>query len=229
MAENSIGTQPVTITSVAAARLSFAAAVTFLVLLAILHFIKPELDPSWHFVSEYAIGSYGWVMMLAFFSLALSCVSLFVAVRSQIGTIGGKIGLAMLLVVAASLVAGGAFTSDPITASKDELTTHGHLHGLAAIVSIPGFPLAAVLISLSFARQRQASSTVRQSLIGAALLTGVSVAAMFVYIAVALPRHGGNFGPGLVTGWLQRFVVATYCVWLMTVAWHATQSRGQGT
>lgn len=45
-----------------AARLSFAAAATFVVLLAALHLIKPELDPSWGFISEYAIGDNGWIM-----------------------------------------------------------------------------------------------------------------------------------------------------------------------
>src|ERR1700687_3751598 len=197
------------------------------VLLAVLHVIKPELDPSWRFVSEYADGSYGWVMMLSFFSLALSCAALFVAVRSQIETTGGKIGLGALLIVAPSLSVAGVFTADPITASKDDLTTHGHLHALSAMVGIPGFPIAALLISWSLARRNQASSAVRRSLIWSALLTWVSVTAMFVYMAVALPNHGGKFGPGLLTGWLNRFVVVTYCVWLMTVAWHATKSRGQ--
>jgi hypothetical protein len=44
--------------SPAAARLSFTAAVAFLVLLAILHIIKPDYDPSWRFISEYLIGDY---------------------------------------------------------------------------------------------------------------------------------------------------------------------------
>jgi hypothetical protein len=35
-----------------AARLSFAAAATFLVLLVALHYLKPGLDPSWRMVSE---------------------------------------------------------------------------------------------------------------------------------------------------------------------------------
>ena len=55
-----------------AARLALSGAVLFLVLLAALHIIKPELDPSWRFISEYAIDDYGWVMMVAFLSLALS-------------------------------------------------------------------------------------------------------------------------------------------------------------
>ncbi len=75
MAEDTAATKPVTAISRTAARLSFAGAATFVVLLAALHFIKPELDPSWHFISEYAIGRYGWMMVLAFLSLAVTDLS----------------------------------------------------------------------------------------------------------------------------------------------------------
>ncbi len=76
MAEDTVAARPVTEISRTAALLSFAAAAMFLVLLAALHFIKPELDPSWRVISEYALGDYGWIMMLAFLSLAVSCVAL---------------------------------------------------------------------------------------------------------------------------------------------------------
>lgn len=45
--------------SPAAARVSFALAAAVLGLLVALHFIKPEFDPSWRMVSEYAIGDHG--------------------------------------------------------------------------------------------------------------------------------------------------------------------------
>src|SRR5215213_5372226 len=111
MAENTATDKPATAISLVAARLSFAAAATFLVLLAALHLIKPELDPSWRVVSEYEIGRYGWMMVLAFLSLAFSCVTLFVAIRSQIRTIGGRIGLALLLVSAAGMTIAALFTA----------------------------------------------------------------------------------------------------------------------
>jgi hypothetical protein len=47
--------RPVTEISRTTARLSFTAATIFLVLLAALHLVKPELDPSWRMVSEYEI------------------------------------------------------------------------------------------------------------------------------------------------------------------------------
>ncbi len=94
----------VTAISLTAARLSLAAAAAFVVLLAALHVIKPELDPSWRFISEYEIGDRGWIMALAFLSLALSCVALFIAIRSQMRTIVGRIGLALLLLSAAGMI-----------------------------------------------------------------------------------------------------------------------------
>jgi hypothetical protein len=47
-----------------AAKLSFAAAALFLILLAALHFIKPDFDPSWRMISEYEIGRYGWLIQV---------------------------------------------------------------------------------------------------------------------------------------------------------------------
>jgi hypothetical protein len=62
MTEDTAAAKLATAISRVAALLSFAGAATFVVLLAALHFIKPELDPSWHFISEYAIGDYGWII-----------------------------------------------------------------------------------------------------------------------------------------------------------------------
>ena len=144
--------ESVTAISRTAARLSFAAPAAFLILLAALHLVKPELDPSWRMVSEYEIGRYGWIMQLAFLALASSCVTLFLAIRSQAQTTGGRIGMAFLLLSAAGMVIAAVFTADPITASQDELTTHGNLHALGAFLGIPGLPIAAALIGRSLYR-----------------------------------------------------------------------------
>ncbi|MGH9966322.1 MAG: DUF998 domain-containing protein [Pyrinomonadaceae bacterium] len=215
-------TKPVMAISPGAAYISFAAAAIFLVLLTVLHIIKPEFDPSWRFVSEYAIGRHGWVMVLAFLFLALSCLSSDIAIRSQIGTTGGKIGLALLVVVAVALVAAGIFVADPITASKDELTTHGSLHGLAAMIGIPGLPIAAVLISRSLGRNEVWSSS-RRLLLWTAHLTWISVLVMFVSMFIMLGQTQGKFGPNVLIGLPNRLVVLAYCVWLMVIAWRASQ------
>jgi len=76
--------EPLTAISKTAAQISFLSATSFLVLLAALHFIKPEIDPSWRFISVYEIGNYGWIMSIAFLSSAFSNISLFISIRSQI-------------------------------------------------------------------------------------------------------------------------------------------------
>ena len=60
-------------------------------------FIKPELDPSWHMVSEYTLGAHGWVMTLCFLSQSLGCAALVVAIRSQVHGWVRVLGLFFLL------------------------------------------------------------------------------------------------------------------------------------
>jgi len=87
-----LASRPVTSVSLTAARLSIAAVIANQVLLMALMFPRPELDPSWHTISEWAIGRHGWVMVLAFLISALSYGSLLVAIKSQVQVPGASLG-----------------------------------------------------------------------------------------------------------------------------------------
>ena len=223
MAENTVESRPGTEISLPAARLSFAGAAIFVVLLAALHFIKPELDPSWHFISEYAIGDYGWIMVLAFLSLAVGYASLFLALRSQLRTIAGRIGLALLLVSALGLTIAAVFTTDPITVSEDAVTTEGTLHNVGGTLGL-AMPFAAALVGWKLARD-PAWSSARLSLLSATGLALVTFLASFISLGVMLSQSGGKFGPGVLVGWPNRIEITAYSVWLMVVAWQAIQVR----
>ena len=217
--------RPVTAISPTAARLSFAGAATFAILLAALHFIKPELDPSWHFISEYAIGEYGWIMVLAFLSLAVGYASLFVAIRSQLRTIAARIGLALLLLSALGLTIAAIFTTDPITVSENAVTTEGTLHNLGGTLGI-AMPFAAVLIGWKLARN-PAWSSARRPLLWATGLALVAFLVSFVSLGVMVSRSGGEFGPDVLVGWPNRIEIVAYSVWLMVVARQAIRVRSQ--
>jgi hypothetical protein len=206
--------KPVTAISLTAARLSFAAAAATLVLLAALHVLSPEFDPSWRMVSEYALGTYGWVLALMFLTWALSCVALFLAIKAHIRTVGGKIGLGFLLAAAAGMSMAAIFD-----VSHD-------LHGLAAMIGMPSLPIAAMLISVSLVRN-PAWSSARRSLLWTANLTWISLVLMFATVFIGLSQTGGEFGPGVLAGWPNRFLVAAYGAWLITVAWRADRLQGQ--
>jgi hypothetical protein len=194
--------------SLSAARATVASATAALILLAALHLLSPELDPSWRMVSEYALGDYGWVLSLMFLAWALSCVTLFSAIKAHIRTLGGKIGLGFLL--AAALGMGMAAFFD----------VNHNLHGVAAIIGMPSLPIAALLISVSLVGNR-AWAAARRVLLWTANLTWVSLVLMFAAVGIGLAQTGGEFGPGVLAGWPNRFLVVAYCVWLITAARYA--------
>ena len=221
MAENTMTTKPVTAISGTAASLSFTGTVSFMVLLTALHLIKPELDPSWRFISEYAIGENGWMMVLAFLSLAMSYITLFIALKLQLRTILGRIGLALLLVSAAGLIIAAIFTTDPITTSQDAMTSEGKLHSLGGTLGF-AMPFAALLVSWSLARN-QAWSSARRSLLWSTGLALIGFLVSLFSLGFMLSQSNGIFGPDVPVGWPTRLEMLGYCVWLLTVASHAAQ------
>jgi len=216
-------TAPVTAISGLAARLSFIGSAAFVVLLASLHVLKPELDPSWRFISEYAIGEYGWIMVLAFFSLALSYVMLFVTLRSQIRSVVGKIGLGLLLVSAAGLAIAGIFTTDPITTSQEAMTTEGNLHSLGGTLGF-AMPFAALFVTWSLRRLPE-WTVARRWLFWSTGLALIGFLVSFLSLGAMLSQSGGQFGPDVPVGWPTRFEILVYCVWLMVVAGEAIRLR----
>jgi hypothetical protein len=211
--------------STTAAKASVAFAALVLVLLAALHFIKPEIDPSWRMVSEYANGDHGWIMRVAFLFWSLSNVALFLAIWSQPQTLGGRIGLGFLLAAAVGMGMAALFSVDPSTVTKDQMTTQGRLHGVAFMVGVPSLPIAALLVSRSL-RRNVLWAPARQTLAWVAHLPWMSLVLMVAVIGVAL-AGGGNFGPKMLVGWPNRFLVGAYCAWVFTVAYLALQLRAR--
>jgi hypothetical protein len=200
--------------SFTAARLSIASAAATLVLLAALHVLSPEFNPSWRMVSEYALGDYGWVLALIFLTWALSCVALFFALKPHIQTIGGKIGLFFLIAAAVGMGMAAIFD-----------VSH-NLHGLAAMIGMPSLPIAAMLTSLSLART-PAWSPARRTLLWTAQLPWISLVLMFTIVFIGLSQSNGEFGPHILAGWPNRFMFVAYCAWLSTAAWWADRLQGE--
>ena len=218
-----LSTQPISISN-GAARLSLFFAFVSLLLIAVLHIVKSDLDPAGHMLSEYAIGEYGWIMKLSFFSWAGSCIAVAVSIRSQIATIGGKIGLALLIVAGIALIMGGIFVIDSPYAEKNELTTHGNLHGLSAMIGLPGQAIASLLISYSLKRN-QDWFFARKTIILFAHLTWISLVLMFASTFIMMSISQGKFSAVTAIGWFNRLLVLAYCGWLMVIASKAIQVK----
>ena len=96
-----------------AATVALWMAVIFVSWLLLLHVVRADLDPSWHMVSEYAIGRFGWMNTAAFLSLAGAFFSLMVALRPVARGALGVTGLVFLTVASFGAAMGGLFATDP--------------------------------------------------------------------------------------------------------------------
>jgi hypothetical protein len=208
----------------AAAALALWAGAAFAALLAALHVLEPEIDPRWRFISEYALGGYGFLMALAFQVLAAGHVALFVALREQAKTWGGRAGLGFLLLAGAGLALAGAFTTDPITSAAPP-TSSGRLHALGGTLCM-GMPLAAVLLSTDLARHPTWASA-RRSLVFTAGLAFLGFLVSAASLAILLSRSAGRFGPDVPVGWPTRFEILTYDLWFVAMAWRAMGAAGR--
>jgi hypothetical protein len=210
-----------------AAWLSIAAVITYQLLLAALIFIRPDLDPYWHTISEWAIGPYGWLMTLAFLISALSYAALFVMLKSQIRGIIGWIGLGILLLCVIGTVGVGAFTTDPFDTPPDAMTTTGIIHAISGFGALMLLPFAALLINLSLAFKNPAWATVRPVLLWTAGLPLLGLVGFWIHLAMFVLPLAVQVGPGVPLGWPNRFLLLTYMVWLVTLAWQAIKLRHQ--
>ncbi|HSP62591.1 MAG TPA: DUF998 domain-containing protein, partial [Pyrinomonadaceae bacterium] len=129
------------------ARVAMAAIIFYQFLSIALIFLRPDLNPSWHTISEWAIGPYGWVMSGAFLISALSYAALFVMLRSQLHGLSGRVGQGMLLICVIGATGVGIFTTDPMPI-RSPLSTIGRLHVIFGSAQLVLFPFAALIINL---------------------------------------------------------------------------------
>lgn len=202
---------------------SMALTALFVVLLGVLHVVKSDLDPSWHFISEYEIGRFGWMMQFAFIALATSNLALLVAVRPFVRGVWGWIGLVLFLIGTLGTLLAGVFVSDAITTSPALATPSGWMHNLGGTLGLAGI-LGTIIISWKLLRC-DAWRRARTAVITATAIFAVGFLVSFFSIAALAVRHDGVFGPDVPVGWPNRVGILAGCVWLLVVAWQAKQLR----
>jgi hypothetical membrane protein len=214
--------------STTAARLAIGTIVSYQILLVVLIFLRRDLDPAWHTVSEWAIGPYGWIMSGGFLLSAVSYAALFVMLRPQLKGTMGRIGLGILLICATGAAGVGIFTTDPMPLHYP-LSTIGTLHVIFGTIQLMLLPFAALLINLSLARQNQTWARARRVLLWSAGLPLSGFLGFAVYTGVFVAPLGPHaYGPGVNIGWPPRFAFLTYMLWLVTLAWQAIRCSVQG-
>ena len=213
--------------STRAARLAIGATVSYQILLIVLIFLRPDLNPSWHTISEWAIGPNGWVMSVAFLISALSYAALFVMLKSQQRGTMDRIGLGLLLICVIGATGVGFFKTDPMPMHLP-LSKTGTLHVIFGTSQLVLLPFAALLINLGLARKNQRLASARKVLLWTAGLPLFGFLGFAVYTAIfAAPMDPHAYGSGVNIGWPPRFAFFTYMLWLVTLGCQAIRCGRQ--
>lgn len=195
--------------------LSFLSVNVFFILLVVLYFLEPEFNPP-HLISEYELGRFGWLMSLAFFCLGSASLFLLRAIWPDLRTKGGLIGRWWLLLIGIAYIGAGVFIPDPAP------TVESFLHGISGIIVIFSSPIVFTLLSRSLGSNQRWSGILRL-LKWTTLLAWIGLLSFFASIII-FSMHVAR--SSILGGWSNRFMIATYCAWLITVAWQAIKFNG---
>jgi hypothetical membrane protein len=170
----------------------FACAAYFVIVGAALHFLEPEYDPRYRFMSEYAWSAHGWLITTTFFVLALALLTVALASRNLCGpSRSARVGFGLLVVGAAGICVAGVFRGFP-------------LHDVGGAVGLPSVVMAALLLSWSF---RHAPGWRPLFLITLLIALGMFTALLSMVIDVGMP------------GLQQRIFLSLVLLWLAIVAY----------
>jgi Protein of unknown function (DUF998) len=134
-------------TAVALAWVAVATAVFDLVVLGVLHALRTDVDPATDAVSDYAVGDYGTLEVLAMLAVGLGALALTAALHLT-DPRRSTVGLVLLAVFGLAKVVQAFFPIDV----GDETTISGSIHNILGTVAFFALPVAAVLLSRSRGR-----------------------------------------------------------------------------
>ncbi len=173
-------------------------------LIAILHVLEPEYDPSWRMISEYSLARSGWVMRLAFVTMAIGLAATCVALWPSGGA--WTIGLAA---VALGALGAAFIDADPIMTPRAHATPVGRVHTVLGGVLLVGFPPAALLAGVGVA------PALGWTL---AIASAVPFAGLVWFLIALAPAHGQGGSPEIRIGWPDRFCLLAYLAWVVLAA-----------
>lgn len=197
-----------------AATVAFTGGLISLLLVPALAIVRPDLAPGAHVMSEYAIG-YAPLGILFFVSQSVGCLALAIALASVADRRAVRVGIWLLLAAAFGLGLAVFCPMDPLTTPAGQETMQGNLHGVSALIGIPGF-IAATLVLASALKKKPEWRSAGPWLSVFAHATWISLALMIACMVLLLAAHVTVMGD--LVGYANRLLVIAYALFLMVAA-----------
>lgn len=199
------------------ARAAQLAAAAALLALLLLHVLGPELDPSWHMISEYAYRRAKPALTALFLCWSASCWLAAASLAPLLKGAWAKAGLVLLAASGTGALLGAIFD------------VRHDLHGAAFGLGVPSLPLAAAILGALLVRRAPGA---RPLLVASAVATWLALALQAVTMAqfVSGLVRAGAFHPEArqllttlpsgvpaVVGYANRLLVIAYMAWMLAV------------
>ena len=170
----------------------------FVILVVLLHFLRPELSPLIRAISDYATGKYGFLMTTAFIALSVGLATMTVAAfRRQEQSILAQSELVMLSISSFLMLLVGIFPSG------QKITVISTIHIIASFLYF--LIIMAIMLKSSIRLQRNGMLYGKNKLL---LWIAISSPILFIlWLGVFL-----LFG---LSGLGQRIYILSWVIWLM--------------
>jgi bacteriorhodopsin len=187
------------------ATIALVAVAYFAVIVVVLHFLRPDLNPIRRPTSEYAVGPYGFLMTSAFFSMSLGSFALVIGLyRGVSQRARSGIGLVLLGIWAVGVLIAMSFPIDPEGAPQ---TLSGTIHRINGPLAFLSLTAGTILVSRRF-RQDGLWRPIHRSAVILSLVMLAAFIANFVNIATA-----SGFA-----GLCQRIFLVAFVTWFVLTA-----------
>lgn len=197
-----------------AATVAFTGGLISLALVPAFAIIRPDLAPGAHVMSEYAIG-YAPLGILFFVSQSVGCLGLAISLASVADSRAMRAGIWLLLAAAFGLALAVFCPMDPLTTPAGQETMQGNLHGVSALIGIPSF-IAATLVLASALKKKPEWRSAAPWLTAFAHTTWISLVLMIACMVLLLAAHVTVMGE--LVGYANRLLVIAYALFLMVAA-----------
>jgi len=199
--ESATADEPRAMTSSPLAWVAAATGLFYLLVLAVLHVLRTDVDPSTDPVSDFAVGDYGTLEVFATLAVGVGALALTAAIYRTPRR--SMVGLVLLTVFGLAKVVQAFFPIDV----GGETTSSGTVHDVLGNVAFFVLPVAAVLLSRSRGRIEMV----------------IAVLLAVATVAVLASDPGGGYGIA------QRIYLILSSVWVLVTAVRLAQRQPEPT
>lgn len=146
---------------------SVAGAAGFVGAVLTLQVLRSNLNPAVDTISQYSLGSYGWIIRAAFVVLGLVVLSTVVSLYHGVASAWGRVGTCLLGVTACGVFLDAAYNTDRLRVPE---TFDGRIHGIGTFIFCLTLPVATFVLSADLIGTSLAAPARRLQALGCAQL-----------------------------------------------------------